>query len=377
MLGPIKATFRRLEYNYNLIVADAQAALAKAPKSITRIVELLQSTDINVCRNAAYTLSIAAQNGKNVKIKLETNALNACQFGAVDGLLQLCKDGAKKSKKFASEALEKLLNYRILCELTLDLPAKYWLLNHLGGNNLIGDGFYDFGFVGSKLENVDSFPPLNKLSSLPIDKKREVIVIDSSMDPALLAIGSFLAESISGLLIETQIKYIAVAVAKLMGGAIDQDQLSEFNFKFKISELKLRLQSNVIPIGHIAHGTFYHRALLFKALCDRIGLRPCTLVRGDYNRAWNIIDIKNASVVTPKAINSKRVVSSRPKSTQKDKEVVLVMSSADQKALYLGSSDIEGKPFAGDDMAIVDLMFEPGRLLSSQSQEALEYQRQL
>ncbi|KAJ3369243.1 Armadillo repeat-containing protein 3 [Kappamyces sp. JEL0680] len=86
-----------------LLEADAQTSLSKSPKVLTRLVELLHSQDTNVCRNVSYTLSIAAQN--------ETNATIACQGGAIDALIQLSKDSAKKSKKFASEALEKLLNF--------------------------------------------------------------------------------------------------------------------------------------------------------------------------------------------------------------------------------------------------------------------------
>lgn len=44
-------------------LADAQYALSKLPKVMNRLVDLIQSPDISVCRNAAYTLSVAAQNG--------------------------------------------------------------------------------------------------------------------------------------------------------------------------------------------------------------------------------------------------------------------------------------------------------------------------
>lgn len=70
---------------------------------MNRLVMLLQSPDINVCRNAAFTIATAAHN--------EHNAIMACQVGAVDALVQLSKETAKRSKKFATEALEKILNY--------------------------------------------------------------------------------------------------------------------------------------------------------------------------------------------------------------------------------------------------------------------------
>nr|XP_006000327.1 PREDICTED: armadillo repeat-containing protein 3 [Latimeria chalumnae] len=75
-----------------------------------------------------------------------------------------------------------------------------------------------------------------------------------------------------------------------MGGPLERDQLREFSWDIHISELKLELKSNVIPIGKIQKGTFYHRALLFKALADRIGI-SCSLVRGEYTRAWNEVNL--------------------------------------------------------------------------------------
>lgn len=53
-------------------------------------------------------------------------------------------------------------------------------------------------------------------------------------------------------------------VSDTMGGAIDREKLQYFLWELHISEQKLELQSNVIPIGKIKKGTFYHRALLFK-----------------------------------------------------------------------------------------------------------------
>ncbi|XP_027029535.2 armadillo repeat-containing protein 3 isoform X1 [Tachysurus fulvidraco] len=82
--------------------------------------------------------------------------------------------------------------------------------------------------------------------------------------------------------------YTAVAklVCDAMGGPIDIEQQYDFLWELHLSELKVEMQSNIIPIGKIKKGTYYHRALLFKVLSDRIGL-SCSLVRGDYNRAWN------------------------------------------------------------------------------------------
>lgn len=119
-------------------------------------------------------------------------------------------------------------------------------------------------------------------------------------------------------------------VSDKMGGPIDRESLSTFSYELPIGQLKVKLNSNVIPIGKIQTGIYYHRALLFKALADRIAL-SCSLVRGDYNRAWN--------------------------------EVMLCDGAKD------------GQPKFPPKSYIVDLMHYPGRLMTKDSPEATLYQR--
>lgn len=49
-----------------------------------------------------------------------------------------------------------------------------------------------------------------------------------------------------------------------MGGPIERDALSSFSYELPISQIKVELESNIIPIGRIHSGIYYHRALLFK-----------------------------------------------------------------------------------------------------------------
>lgn len=79
-------------------------------------------------------------------------------------------------------------------------------------------------------------------------------------------------------------------VSSCMGGEIERERMLEFGWQLHVAELKYNLNSNVVPIGYIKSGTYFHRALLYKVLADRIGI-PCTLVRGDYNLAWNEVMI--------------------------------------------------------------------------------------
>ncbi|XP_044534863.1 armadillo repeat-containing protein 3 [Gracilinanus agilis] len=95
-----------------------------------------------------------------------------------------------------------------------------------------------------------------------------------------------------------QIEALAKFVSAKMGGPVSQEQMHEFTWEHHISEVQFKLKSNVVPIGCIKKGTFFHRALLFKALSDKIGIGS-TLVRGEYNRAWNevkLIDETNRGV---------------------------------------------------------------------------------
>jgi len=127
-----------------------------------------------------------------------------------------------------------------------------------------------------------------------------------------------------------QIEALARFVSGKMGGPVHRDSLSTFSYELPIGQLKVELNSNIIPIGKIQTGIFYHRALLFKALADRIAV-SCSLVRGEYNRAWN--------------------------------EVMLCEDAKD------------GQPTFPPKSYIVDLMHAPGRLMSTDSPDASLYQR--
>ncbi|XP_065061689.1 armadillo repeat-containing protein 3-like isoform X1 [Rhopilema esculentum] len=90
-----------------------------------------------------------------------------------------------------------------------------------------------------------------------------------------------------------QIEALSIFVSSKMGGPIPKDEVPKCSFELPISQLKLELNSNVIPIGEVQIGIYYHRALLFKAIADRIGI-SCSLVRGDYGRAWNEVRLCKA-----------------------------------------------------------------------------------
>ena len=49
-----------------------------------------------------------------------------------------------------------------------------------------------------------------------------------------------------------------------MGGPVAKDDIALFSFELPISQLRHDLDSNVVPIGKVQTGVYYHRALLFK-----------------------------------------------------------------------------------------------------------------
>ncbi|KAJ3203827.1 Armadillo repeat-containing protein 3 [Dinochytrium kinnereticum] len=287
------------------------------------------------------------------------------------------------------DALDKLLNY--------NLSAKYWLKNELSFENVIRDGFYDYGSAGFEREPVKNFQTLIDLRRSPVDTRREVLLVDNESDAQLVALCSTASASILGCSKLQQIQHIASLVCNQMGGPVNPSVVGEFSHKFKITELKLRTGTNILPLGSITTGTFYHRALLFKVICDKIGLGPCSLTRGEYKRAWNTIDFRRFGMTAVSAPPSKaqtpvtpnRKASSVGRSTVSSRERQLSSEgpaflqttktpAMDQKSIMVGDQIAEmtiaeiDEPVY-DELVIVDLMFEPGRLLLLSSDEAVKY----
>jgi hypothetical protein len=49
-----------------------------------------------------------------------------------------------------------------------------------------------------------------------------------------------------------------------MGGPIGKEEIINLGYELAISEIKYEMKSNIIPLGKVQLGTYYHRALLFK-----------------------------------------------------------------------------------------------------------------
>ncbi|XP_019724964.1 armadillo repeat-containing protein 3 [Hippocampus comes] len=294
LVEPLKSTDPQVLIHAALCIcelasdADARTQLQSAG-GLEPLVTLLRSTNMEVLRTACMAISVCAKD--------EPTSVEMCKFGALEMLNEINQADSSRSK-FSEFAFNSLLQS--------SLSLKYGLTDHLATTDLITDGFYDAGklYFGQKVLT------LVELSMEPVNEHLPVIVVNSAIevyihaksaeegqqterywklmnDVALRFLVKEVKESIS-LLNGEQERYVALArrVSKVMGGAIEKEDLHTFGWLLHISLLKVELQCNVLPIGLISKGFYCHRALLFKYLADCIGL-SCTLVRGDYNRAWN------------------------------------------------------------------------------------------
>ncbi|XP_021356632.1 armadillo repeat-containing protein 3-like isoform X1 [Mizuhopecten yessoensis] len=155
---------------------------------------------------------------------------------------------------------------------------------------------------------------------------------ESPSDPTLLKYMEEVIEKIQPIpSLHEQVITLARFVADKMGGPIEKGQLTNFSWELPIGQIKFELKSNVVPIGKIKTGIHIHRALLFKTLADQIAV-PCTLTRGEYNRAWNEIMLPD-------------------------------------------SDPTPGAPKFPPLAYIVDLIHDPGHLMKSDSPEAITYRK--
>ncbi|KAM7071251.1 armadillo repeat-containing protein 3 [Acridotheres tristis] len=374
LVGPLRSTNSQVQSKALFAVAafgcDAEArAELREVGGLGPLVELLQSKNDEVRRNASWAVMVCGSD--------ELTAVELCRLGALD-ILEEINLSTKRKNKFSEAALEKLLDNN-LCQ-------KYSQMGYLSSRNIITNGFYDCGqikhggkflsleelsqqeltdrraiiFINAKpQENVvvekvqDESRPVSRVSSKEKIRKgkgkkeeekpkevtpvtppvEEEINIENSkwLPPPDFILMDYINDVSKTILPLTTTREQVVALARFvadkMGGPVETEKLHNFWWELDMSKIEFGLKSNIVPIGKIKRGTFYHRALLFKVLADRIGI-GCSLVRGKYNRAWN--------------------------------EVKLVEHSPE--GLLLPPQEY-----------IVDVMFEPGRLLKQGSVKADQY----
>ncbi|XP_020781290.1 armadillo repeat-containing protein 3 [Boleophthalmus pectinirostris] len=294
------------------------------------LVNLLDSKYKDVQKMASLAVKACACDGPC--------AVEMCVLGGLEKLQKINQSEHQKTV-FSEMAMTSLLNF--------NLPVKYSLTGFLSPTDHVTDLFYDSGkaVAGQRVLSLEEHygQPVNQhraiivinmakhaaeetvvcteekqhhLSGTDISVKGETprkkkeedkpknkdlprAVSQSPLqrhckmlnDQTLETLVQEAKESVL-LMDDDMLQYSALArmVSKAMGGEVDTKNMATFEWTLHISELKFELQSNVVPIGMIKKGTYYHRALLFKCLADSIGL-SCSLVRGEYNRAWNEVQV--------------------------------------------------------------------------------------
>ncbi|KAJ8010803.1 hypothetical protein DPEC_G00078930 [Dallia pectoralis] len=319
--------------------AEGRADLRNAG-GLVPLVKLLRTNHKDVRLSACWAVSVCAND--------EPTAVEMCKLGALDALQEI-NDSTNRRNTFSETALQRLLNS--------NLSLKYSQTNMLASNDITADGFYDPGQArpGQRVLTLED------LSKQPAHQRRPVIVVNAkppetrgkskgrkedegkpqvevtlATDPWVLpydaAFHALVTEATKTIhpLLEEREQYSALArlVSEAMGGPVAEDSQHNFLWELHIGELRHELRSNVVPIGRIRKGTHCHRALLYKVLADRIGV-SCSLVRGQYNRAWN---------------------------------EVLVRAGLPQFQMY--------QPIT----YLVDLIHQPGRLLRAKTPQAIRYQ---
>ncbi|KAM3679564.1 armadillo repeat-containing protein 3 [Ammospiza nelsoni] len=373
LVGPLRSTNSQVQSKAAFAVAafacDAGArAELRNVGGLGPLVELLHSNYEEVRRNACWAVMVCGSD--------EVTAFELCRLGALD-ILEEINLSSKRKNKFSEAALETLLDN--------NLSQKYSRMGYLSPSNIITNGFYDCGQV----KHGGKFLSLEELSKQELTDRRAIIFINAKPQESVVEVPE-VSPSVSGRsskekprkgrgkkeeekpkviqvaptileeiklenshwvpppdyvlmdyindasktilpITSTREQVVALAqfVAERMGGPVEKEELHNFCWELDMSEIEFDLKSNIVPIGKIKRGTFYHRALLFKVIADRIGI-GCSLVRGKYNRCWN--------------------------------EVKLVEYTP--KGLLLPPQEY-----------VVDVMFEPGLLFKQGSAKADQYKR--
>jgi hypothetical protein len=220
-------------------------------------------------------------------LDVRQNTFRAIRSAAEDlGLAtELCARGAlaelaASTNSFAMVAYKQLLNQH--------LPAKYGFNGILELGDTVVSPFFDTGALPSNL----AFRGVDVLRAAPINTKREVLLVDTTSNEPDENLAAFIASVTPAEGQKADAATLAKAVSNQMGGAVSYAGLSTYSATLSIHELKEEAKSNVISLGKVKTGMYYHRALLFKVAGDAIKL-PSVLVRSEYGRAYNVVYVSS------------------------------------------------------------------------------------
>jgi len=149
-------------------------------------------------------------------------------------------------------------------------------------NQPVGEGFIDPGRLSAGVAGVLPSPESLSRMRASASGAREVLLVDARVDEGLRA---FMAGATTRArrITDTRerMKFLGELVSERLGGVSSsiveecEDALAAFI---------MPKDSPIVKLGDLHFGVCRHRALLFKVLCDALGL-SCALVRGNFGGA--------------------------------------------------------------------------------------------
>jgi len=95
--------------------------------------------------------------------------------------------------------------------------------------------------------------------------------------------------------IVSRAKALAKFVARQMCGLCPEIKSINGHLEIHLKKIKESIETSIIPLGQLRVGSYLERALLFKAMADRLCL-PVALVRGEYGISWIEIAIPQVTL---------------------------------------------------------------------------------
>ncbi|KAL2544986.1 Serine/threonine-protein kinase CTR1 [Forsythia ovata] len=188
------------------------------------------------------------------------------------------------------------------------LSLRYWSCSVVNYDEKVIDGFYDVSGINSNLVVQEQMPSLLDLEAMSVSDNvgYEVVLVNRVIDRDLqkleekVYIMSMECHAFdAGLKTSFLVQRIANLIVDRMGGPVSDAEDMSRRWKTRSYDLRIFLNTIVLPLGSLDVGHSRHRALLFKVLADRINL-PCKLVKGSYytgtdDGAVNLIKLDNGS----------------------------------------------------------------------------------
>ncbi|XP_057775869.1 serine/threonine-protein kinase EDR1-like [Salvia miltiorrhiza] len=188
------------------------------------------------------------------------------------------------------------------------MSLRFWSCNVVNYDEKVIDGFYDVCGIDSTLAVPKKMPSLMELKAIsPLeDMGCEVVLVNRADDVELRK----LEERVYYMSVESHaldktlstsflIQKIADLIVERMGGPVSDVEEMFRRWRARNHELRVYLNSVILPLGSLDVGHSRQRALLFKVLADKVNL-PCKLVKGSYytgtdEGAVNLIKLEDGS----------------------------------------------------------------------------------